>query len=124
MSDKMKWPMPAPRSGFAGWELWAASRLDKVYLISFSGEGVGEGDIELTQGVWDDLPEPVQEAFFKLAILTPISSLKGVGSADGGCWLALDSQLTPKKIANKTFREWYENLPRVKESDDVQQQNQ
>ena len=78
-----------------------------------SDEGVGEDNIELTQGVWDDLPEPVQEGFFKLALLPPMSSLEGVGSADGGRWLTLDSQLTPKKIANKTFSKWYDNLPRA-----------
>lgn len=112
MSDKMQWPMPALPYGYISWELWSDKKRERMYLIALMEE-VREDNVELTQEVWDDLPEPVQEGFFKLALLPDIARLEGVGRRDSGNWLYLDSQLTPKKIANKTFNDWYNNLPRA-----------
>jgi len=123
MDAPRQWPMPAPPHGYTRWEFWSDGGRERMYLVALM-EKVSEGNVELTQEVWDDLPEPVQEGFFKLALLPDIAHLEGVGRRDSGNWLYLAPQLTPKKIANKTFSKWYDNLPRVKESDDVQQHNQ
>lgn len=118
MKGLTQWPMPTPPRGYTCWELWSDKKRERMHLIALMEE-VREDNVELTQEVWDDLPEPVQEGFFKLALLPDIARLEGVGRRDSGNWLYLDPQLTPKMVTGIPFGDWYKNLPRVKESDDV-----
>jgi hypothetical protein len=112
MSDKMKWPMPVPPQGYTCWEFWRSFIHTDLHLIP-KEEEVVEGNIELTQEVWDALPEETQEAFFKLSLLEEGTTLEGVGLKDNIGWLDLDVQVKPTMVAGVPFEDWYKNLPRV-----------
>jgi hypothetical protein len=117
----MKWPIPTPPRECACWEFWRSIRVtERGYPLHLIPKGirVSAGNIELTQKIWDELPDEVQEGFFKLSLLEKGTHLKGVGRKDIIDWLDLDSQLTPKIVAGRPFADWYRLLPRIKRSDD------
>ena len=118
----MRWPMPAPPHGYIGWEFWRVGRPVRSFLIPKMTD-VLLGNIELTQEIWEELPEEVQEGFFKLGLLKHGCAIEGVGQNDIGGWLELDAKLTPRIVAGRPFGNWYKNLKRIKERDNVQQHN-
>ena len=87
MSDTMQWPMPAPPHGdeMLYWELWYND-----HLIMIATTRMDPGEVELTQEVWDELPEQVQEGLFKLSLLEGGATLEGVGWKSATNWLRLN----------------------------------
>jgi hypothetical protein len=87
MSDKMQWPMPALPIGDDSKfrELWYND-----HLIMLVTSRMDPGEVELTQEVWDELPENIQEGFFKLSLLEQGAVLEGVGWKSATNWLRLD----------------------------------
>lgn len=116
----MRWPIPAPSRGHACWEFWRSRVITEIHLIP-KERRVSANNIELTQKIWDELPDEVQEGFFKLSLLEEGACLEDVGKKDSIGWLDLDPQLTPKIVAGMPFADWYKLLPRIGENNDVQQ---
>lgn len=83
----MQWPIPAlPRGEDSKfWELW-----HNDHLIMIATPRMDPREVELTQEVWDELPERVQEGFFKLSLLEQGAKLEGVGWKSASNWLRLD----------------------------------
>lgn len=84
MSDKIQWPMPAPRDG-RRWELWHSN-----HFVLFATVSIGSSDVELTPEVWEELPSKVQEGLFKLSLLEHGAKLKGVGRVPGNNHIRMD----------------------------------
>ncbi len=114
MTDKMQWPMPAlpHNEGSRFWELWYSG-----HLIMLPTTYIDDGEVELTEEVWDELPSEVQEGFFKLSLLEPSTKLEGVGYKSGRTWLRLnrgDEETHDHDLFVKLQKKYRANLLRDK----------
>jgi hypothetical protein len=76
-----------------------------------------DGEVELTQQVWDELPSEVQEGFFKLSLLEDGAKLEGVGYRARTTWLRLDygdEEMHDHDLFNRLRNKYRDNYRRVK----------
>jgi len=80
------WPLPAPKMDDVDTavELWWSD-----HFVMLTTPVIDLAEIELTQQVWEELPERVQEGLFKLSILPRGTPLEGVGKVDQSGWCRL-----------------------------------